>query len=217
MLSNCWAVENVRKPYKFPYITNSYTSLSFRTPNIEPNQTDYEILLGIEFDFSQEQNALIEVLYERENGGYYKGHEVIFDSQKEDRLLSAILSKALVYHRKYRSFLREAADINIQTIDTSYILMRKIEIGYSLYFQNFANTDLMWFIQLKTNNIEWNMRFNAYRISTDLELYATISLYKNKNIYIKPLLVYNLEKEGTEKNEYFQAKILIGYKFGVTQ
>lgn len=164
------------------------TSFSIRTPYEQPNPYDYELIAGIEGKFNNFDNKFsFKFLYEREDGNKYNGHDMFFEYSSKDILLNNFLSN-VIYKRKVSSYRKDAINMNIQTIDTSYKIFKNIFTGYSIIANNLQNGSLLYYISLNYDFLIYNFRINLDKIVSDLYIGKKFPIYKN--LFFHPYVKY---------------------------
>jgi len=168
------------------------SSLSVRTPYIQPNLLDYEIKLGVEG-----QDFKYSGLNERENGRYYKGHD--FKFQYKDFLYKKI-------NFETASFYKEANNIDKQTIDLGYEAYKGLEMGSGLVYYSWSNSKVSYFIKTAINQFSAEFRINEKDFSKIIEYREIIPLKDNLSLQL--IWVYRNELN----RDYTQFKIEGRYK-----
>lgn len=179
---------------------NTYYGVSVRTPNITPNDLDYEISFGLEKKF-RDALILIPVIesdlwlwYERENGKIYKGAD------------GDLTIKMDIFEDNIFGTYREAQDIERVGLST----------GLRVYFFSFGSgitwdhDQPVWIGYSKISNkyLTFNMNFYKEGIeSASLNLKKEYSI--TKYISLIPMVKYSIDRK---KKEFIQSKIVLKIK-----
>jgi len=158
-------------------------SISFRSAYVQPNPTDYEITAGLE---NKKSHYIF--LWERENGSYYKGLD-------------------LFYNSKYLStqyFRKDAYNVKTFEVNLKYPYKKKFEIGYSrLRDYKIDKYKNLLYLNLKTKylKIKYQNNFTDY-----YKLEVKFKSYKYGSI--EPLIIYR----DYNKKKFWQLKFILRVK-----
>lgn len=170
-------------------LLSAFLSLSLRTANVPDQPTDYEYAGGVKSETTEMSGYR-----ERENGVVYDGFDY---SQSKKHFYSKI---------KYK----EAQAIDSQSFALTYPV-NDWSFGAGLNSQKWNNGKPMMMMMYKNNVIDISYELASSRQIIDSKISEQIPL--KDNFYLEPLASYHYELIGNSKKDYWQAKLIIGYKF----
>jgi hypothetical protein len=193
-------------------ITSILLSYSIRTPIIDTLPLDYELRAGIDWQIDKSKyniKSSMRGLYEREIGIHGWGHDFYLSYEKPDKILKKLFNFDLKYKRQFTSYDRQVKNMNLQTVDTGYVVGQNewLRMGYSITFEELSETNMMYYLQIGTEWLNAELRLNHNKSINTIRLQPIIP-FKN-NFFLKPLFRY-LDIDG--KKDYW-GKLEIGYKF----
>lgn len=176
----------------------AFVSISLRTANVSEQPVDYEYAGGIKSETTE-----ISGYRERENGIVYDG----FNYRKSEKYFYS----DIIY--------KEAQGIDAQAfalkVPVEKFLPKFIKtswgFGVGINSQKWNNGKPMVMLEYSDDIVEIMYQLASSRQIIDSKISQEIPL--EGNFYLEPLATYHYELLGNEKNDYWQAKILIGYKF----
>lgn len=138
---------------------------------MEVDVLDYEIKIGFtKRDFN--------CFFERENGKYYRGfylktkdfYEIVFGEIK----------------------IREAQEINMESIFITAIESNEgLKLGGVIQFERWANGMILPYLMYESKYIKFCWRYNIRISLLSLSLEKTFPVKEIKNLYVKPIFVWN--------------------------
>ena len=170
-------------------LLSAFISLSLRTANVPGNPTDYEYKGGLKGETTE-----ISGYRERENGIIYDG----FNYKKS----SPYYYSTIIY--------KEAQAIDSQTFAIKYPV-KNWGFGAGLNSQRWDHGKVMLMLQYSDGIVDISYQLASSRQIIDSKISEQIPL--KGNFYIEPLASYHYEIIDNYKNDFWQAKVLIGYKF----
>ena len=170
-------------------LLSAFVSLSFRTANLPDQPTDYEYKGGLKSETSEMSGYR-----ERENGIVYNGFNYNRSSKHN---YTAILYK-------------EAQQIDSQSFAIKYPV-NDWGIGAGLNSQKWDHGEPMVMIQYKNKIVDIIYEIANSRQIINSKISEEIPL-KN-NFYLEPLALYHYEIIDDNKKDYWQAKLIFGYRF----
>jgi len=164
--------------------TNFWTSYSVRTPHEQDVKFDYEIRFGME-----EKHTLLEYLWEREDGDYYKGSEMGWKYEGFN----------------FTYFLREANEIEYtEAAWSKQSFIPGLKLGGAIVNDmEEADTFYTGFAKLKYKNLKGDLKHNG----VDYYKYKIqFKGYSHKGFY--PLFIF----KDINGKKWYQAKIVYRFK-----
>ena len=170
-------------------LLSAFISISLRTANVPENPTDYQFKTGIKSDRSELSGER-----ERENGIIYDG----FRYRKSTKNFYA----DIIYKQAY------AVDSQVFVYK---IPVRKWNFGAGINSQKWDHGRLMALIQYSDGIIDLSYQIASSRQIIDSKVSEEIPL--KGNFYLEPLALYHYEKIGKYTKDFWQAKLMLLYKF----
>ena len=169
----------------------AFMSISLRTANVPDQPTDYEYKGGVKSETTE-----ISGYRERENGIVYDG----FNYNRSKKF-------------SYTSILyKEAQEIDSQSFAVKYPV-NDWGIGAGLNSQKWNHGKPMVVIQYRNEIVDVTYELASSRQIINSTISEQIPL--RGNFYLEPLAKYHYELINKEKKDYWQAKLIIGYKFKI--
>ena len=184
-----------------------FMSISLRTSNVPDQPVDYEYAGGLKTETTEMSGYR-----ERENGIVYDGFnyrksEKYFYSDIIYKEAQGIDSQAYALKLPIKKYLPEF-------IKTPW------EFGVGINSQKWNHGRPMVIMQYADGIVDISYQIASNRQIIDSKVSEKIPLefrsYREQylNFYIEPLVTYHYELIDQEKKDYWQAKLLVGYKFG---
>ncbi len=170
-------------------LLSAFVSLSLRTANVPESPTDYEYKAGLKGETTEMSGYR-----ERENGIIYDG----FDYKKSTEYFYSKIT------------YKEAQAIDSQTFVLKYPI-KKWGIGAGLNSQRWDHGQSVIMIQYSDNIVDVSYLLSSNRQIINSKISEEIPL--KDNFYLEPLALYHYELIGKNKTNFWQAKLLLGYKF----
>lgn len=170
--------------------------LSIRTPNVQPNPIDYEVSFGLESDFSNKGTIDGWVWYERENGFYYKGIDIVSKYYP----ISFLESGVFYIDRQAQSIYRFGGNVGL--IFGKFFRSGVLQV-WDKKIPVFAG-----YLGLKSKYI--NGKINLYDEGLEGGNVQIKIPIKYKSFMVTPLYNYRIDRS---KNEYMQGKLVVSYLF----
>jgi len=172
-------------------LLSAFISISLRTANVPDAPTDYEYKGGIETEFTH-----ISGYRERENG-------VIYDGFTYNRISKHFYSD-IIY--------KEAQNIDSQSF--AYKMpVNQWSLGGGINSQKWNHGEPMLMLGYANKIINITYQLANSRQIIDSKVSEKIPL--KHGFYLEPLALYHYEIVNDEKKTYWQAKVLLGYRFKI--
>lgn len=169
-------------------LISAFCSLSIRTPVTETNPLDYEFKCGLKTSHFYNQ-----MLWEREEGGYYRGYDIQIWPHDAVEL---------------RYFCKEAQEIDFAKIYAKKYLSDALVVGGGL-FANFINdvADPQAFARYSSGGIAGELAVGPNSYTAELRLGRKIKI--TRLTYYEPKIVY----KDINGSHFFQFKVSLGLNF----
>jgi len=141
------------------------------------------------------------ILFEREEGRKGTGHDFDFLFKHQDFIFPTVCK------RGFTSYYRQVKDISLQTIDTSYQIVKGLSAGYSIAFKDFNNGQLLGYGLLDLKYLSYEIRINPNTTITRIKVHYE----KDKDRGIIPFISF--EYINTGDNIDWKEKIGLRWKF----